>query len=117
MTACQTHGAWQAMPTRSRPDVVRYPMPIRVTLASGALIVLDSARVANDSLYGYRRGERRGVVDSTAPIALRQVMRLEDRTRLNADDTLIRGLSVAGMVSVVGLVVLLLVGLPSSGRD
>jgi hypothetical protein len=109
---CQTRSEWQLMPIhRSGPPLVRYLMPIRVTLASGARIVLDSARVANDSLFGYRDSDRRGGADTIAPIALHQIIQIEEEALHDRQGQFGFRLAIAGIVLGIGLLATLLIGL------
>jgi hypothetical protein len=85
-------------------------MRIRVTFASGQLLVLDSARVANDSLVGYRRSGRRGSIETLAPIALRHVIKLEDEATNTRGDVGFR-FAIAGIVLSIGTLAVLLIGL------
>jgi hypothetical protein len=83
MMACHT---WIANPLNSQLTTATFPSRIRVTVASGVSLLLDSARVANDTLVGYRHTAPGGAVDSSVRLNVRDVVTIE-KQRLSASRT------------------------------
>jgi hypothetical protein len=65
------------MSSQSRLTTTSYPKRIRVTLRNQVYVHVDSAHVVNGTLHGYRRGRRRGVVDSSVRLDLLHVIHVE----------------------------------------
>jgi hypothetical protein len=69
--------AWR--PASPHPQLANatYSQRIRVTLSNEMYMFFDSARVAHDTLYGYRRGLAREAVDSSVRLDVREVREVE----------------------------------------